>query len=158
MLIRALTFNLVFLSLILVSCTESNTPEEQIRDIIGEVKEAAENKDIGTLKDFIADTYLDKSKRNKKDIQRILAGYFFRHEKIYLLPHISSITLTSETNGELLVYVAMASTPLPDRNILEKIHADLHRMDVTVTKKDKSWQVQSARWRQAHLNDFFPEK
>ncbi len=157
MIIRSLTLLLICISLITISCSESSTPEDQIRGMIQEAKIAAEKKDIGILRKFISDRYLDERKRSKKEIQRLLMGYFLRNNKIYLLNHIDSISLTTKTQAEVLIYVAMASTQLPNRNILKDIRADFHRMDLHIIKQDSRWQVQSAQWRQANIQDFFPE-
>ncbi len=155
--LRILTIVFLFLSLTMASCSEKITPEEEIRNYIKVAEEAAEKKELGTLKKLIADTYLDEKKRSKKDIQRIMAGYFFRNSTIYLLTRVDTIQIISENKAEVLIYVAMASTQLPDSSVLLDIHADLHRMDLVLVKLNGRWLLQRSEWRKALLDDFLSE-
>lgn len=147
----------IVLGVLLSACSEEpESAEAQIRAVIGQAADAAQNKELGELKDLIADDYQDDQGYDKKNISRLLALYFFRNQSIYLSTRIDSITLDSADNARqanVVLLVAMAGTPLPDD--LRGFSADLMRFDIImVNQGGADWQLQSAAWRRADIQDF----
>ena len=69
----------------------SESPGDQIRALIAKAEKAAEEKDLGTLKDMIHDGYADKQGNKKPELVKLLAYYLLRTESIHLLTRIRTI-------------------------------------------------------------------
>jgi hypothetical protein len=154
----------------LTACSEQPvSAEQQIRTLIGQAETAAENKNLDDLKNLIADDYRDSQGHDKKTVSRLLAFYFLRHQSIYLLTRIHSITVAgtdqtgkqtgkltgkqSGTYASISLSVAMAGTPFPEN--LSNFRADFFNFDIVMMQTDEEdWQVWQADWRRSDLQDF----
>ena len=105
---------LVTLLTVLSACSsDPDNPEQQIREMISAGEEAVEARSIMTVLDFIADDYQDKSGRQKKDIQRIVAGYILRNKSIHLLTRVRQVELSEDkAQADVILYVGMAGVPV----------------------------------------------
>ncbi len=143
-------------ALSLLSCRpEPGSPEEQLRALFSEAEEAAENRHTGALKKLVSDFYADRRGHDKQAIVALLQFYFFRHKSIHLLTQVHSTTFPEPTRAEATVFVAMAGQPIPGRDELSRLRADLHRFDFElVSESSGDWKVTRAEWRRAQVSDF----
>jgi len=141
---------------LLVSCSSSeNSPEVQVRALLKRGESAAENKETGVLRKMISEKYSDSQGQDKRTIEAILRYYFLRNESIHLLTRIQSVAFPQPARAQAVVLVAMAGQPISGAQELERLRADLHRFEITLTIENKEWRVIRAEWRRAELGDFF---
>lgn len=140
---------------LLVSCSATeNTPEAQVRAVLKQGEAAAEKKETGVLRQMVSDRYSDSQGQDKKAIEAILRYYFLRHESIHLLTRIQAITFPEPNVAQAIVLVAMAGQPISRTEELDRLHADLHRFEITLANENREWKVIRAEWRRAELGDF----
>jgi hypothetical protein len=141
---------------LLVSCSPAeDSPETQIRMLLERGETAAEKKQTGELRKMISEKYSDSQGQDKRAIEAILRYYFLRHESIHLLMRIQSIAFPQPAQAQAIVLVAMAGQPISGTQELERLRADLHRFEITLTSENKEWKVTRAEWRRAEPGDFF---
>ena len=130
-------------ALLLGACGEPpNVPEEELRAWVVAGIEAAENEKRRVLVDMISPSYADGRGYQRDDIDKLLRAYFFRQDRISLLPHIEEITVYDATAAELVMTVGMAGT---NDGVLG-FSADAYRFAFELEKQADEWQLISARW------------
>ena len=147
---------LVALLTVLTACSgDPENLEQQIREMLSAGEEAVEARSILTVLDFIADDYQDKRGRQKKDIQRLVAGYILRNKSIHLLTRVQQVALNEDKiQADVILYVGMAGVPVTSVDQLVLVRADLYRFDLSLKLEDGDWRVASGSWHQARLEDF----
>jgi hypothetical protein len=121
---------------------EPDSPEAQVRALLQRAEAAAEEKDVGALKQMVSESYSDDRGQDRQAIAGLLTFYFLRNQSIYLLTRVGKIEFPEPTRARTTVLVAMAGTPIPDIEELARIRADL------------DWRVTRAAWRRARADDF----
>jgi len=130
-------------ALLLGACGDPpNAPEEELRAWVAAGIEAAENEKRRLLVDMISPSYADGRGYQRDDIDKLLRAYFFRQDRISLLPHIEEVTVYDATAAELVMTVGMAGT---NDGVLG-FSADAYRFAVEIEKQADEWQLISARW------------
>jgi hypothetical protein len=146
---------ILVMAVLLPSCRSARTsPEEQVRALIRTAVVAAEQKNIGTLRDMLSEQYTDEQGQNKRAIEALLRLQFLRNENIYLYTHIQSVTLPRPDQARVIVLVAAAGTPIVSAQDLPGLRADLHRFEIDFTLEHKTWRIQRAAWRRAEPSEF----
>lgn len=139
----------------LFSCSPArDSPEAQVRALFARAETAAEQKDLGALRPMISDQYADAEGQDKKAIEAVLRFYFLRNQSIHLFTRIQSIEFPQPSRATAVVLVAMAGQPIKTGQELERLHADLNRFEITLTREDREWKVIGAEWRRAEPGDF----
>jgi len=145
----------LFASLLFTACSSPRTsPEDQIRTLIRNAAVAAEQKDLGTLREIVSERYTDDQGQDKHTIEGLLRLHFLRNQSVHLFTRIESVSLPQSDRGRAVVLVAMAGVPIASEADLPGIRADLHRFEIDVVREDKAWRVQRATWYRAELTDF----
>jgi hypothetical protein len=142
------------LSLVISCSSQPDTPEAQVRALLKRGEAAAEKKEGKVLRELISEKYSDSEGQDKKAVEAILRYYFLRNESIHLFTRVQSIAFPEPSRAQAVVLVAMAGRPIPDAQQLERMHADLHRFDITLVREGKDWKVIRAEWRRAEFSDF----
>ena len=141
---------------VLPACSgDPESPEEQIREMLSAGEEVVEARSILKALEFVSDDYQDKRGRQKKDIQRLIAGYILRNKSIHLLTRVQQVALSEDkAQADVILYVSMAGVPVTSADQLMLVRADLYRFDLSVKLKDGDWRVTAGSWQQARLVDF----
>jgi hypothetical protein len=117
-------------------------PEEELRAWVAEGVEAAENEERRALVGMISPSYTDGRGYRRDDIDKLLRVYFYRQDRISLLPRIEEITVYDTTAAKLVMTVGMAGM---NDGVLG-FSADAYRFAFELEKEDDEWQLISARW------------
>ena len=146
---------LFLLALVLSGCgRELPPPEERIRALVSEAREAAEARDLSALRNLIADDYRDAQGREKGDLVNILRVLFLRDQSVHLLTRVGEIGFPEPGLATVTVYVAMAGRPFPEQDI-GLLRADLHRFDFTLREtRSGDWQAVDIVWRRPDRADW----
>ncbi|MCR4300354.1 MAG: hypothetical protein NUV51_01965, partial [Sulfuricaulis sp.] len=110
--------------------SDRDNPEEQVRSLLEQGETAAENKQVGTLRQMISEKYSDSQSQDKKAIEAILRYYFLRNQTIHLFTRIREIAIPRPDIARADVMVAMAAQPIAGVGELERLQADLHRFEI----------------------------
>lgn len=144
---------------LMAGCGESDrqSPEEQIRAVIAIAEEAAQQRDIGTLKGFVADGYHDKRGYEKRSVVRLVQGYLLRHRNIHLLSKITDFEVIEPARASTSLLVAMAGRRIESVEQLWDLRADVFQFDLRWIQSSDEWQVDNASWRRVRIADFFSD-
>ena len=146
---------LFFLTLapFLTACvSETESPEEQIRQLIVASVESAEARELSALKKTIHPNYLDQRGHRKDQLLLLMRGLFLRHKNVHLFTKIRDIELQSNTEARVQMYVAMAASPITNAASLTDMRARLYEFELHLVN-DENWRVSSAAWRSAGLTE-----
>lgn len=124
-----------------------DTPEAQVRLLIRDAVAAAEQKQLGTLRDMVSERYADEQGLDKRAVENLLRLQFLRNERLHLYTRIQSVTLPKPDRAQATVLVAMAGVPIASEADLPALRADLHRFEIDFAREDRTWRVQRAAWR-----------
>ena len=140
---RRMRFTAGTIALLLGACGDPPTaPEEELRAWVASGIEAAESEERRALIDMISPSYADGRGYERDDIDRLLRAYFFRQDRISLLPHIEEVTVYDATAAKVVMTVGMAGT----NNGVLGFSADAYRFEFEIEKEADDWELISARW------------
>jgi len=141
-------------ALLIAGCGgKPESPEAQIRALIARAVEAAEAKDVGTLRAMVSDRYSDPHGQDKRAVEALLRLHFLRNESVHLYTRVQSVTVPQPDRARASVLVAMAGVPISSEVELPALRADLHRFDIDFALEDDSWRVERAVWSRAELGE-----
>jgi len=145
----------ISLFLITACSQKTNSPEEQIRNLVSAMEAAVEQRSLDSVKELVDSEYNDEWNGSRRAALRALMFYFQGHQSIYLLTRVSDIKLNDDaTAASVVVYVGMAGDPVEKSESLIDLKADLYRFDIKLKKDDDEWLVRSAKWQRARLENF----
>ncbi len=140
--------------LILLACSKDVTPPEQlILQLNRDAEAAAEAKDLGALKDMVADDF-KSDHLDKNAILRLVQLYMLGHKSIHLFSLTRSVQIVNEESAVAEIVVAMAGKPIERADQLFDLSADLLHFAVTYARRDDEWAVMGVKWRRAEVDDF----
>ena len=131
-----LSFRIVMflLFLLMSACSSSQTPEQEVQEYVRTAEKSFENKDAGDLKKLISKEYRDKRDLRRGDITRILAGYFLRDRKTFILSNLEEVRFTNgDATADFRLLAALSSKPL-SANDLQLLDADCYLLTGTLQK------------------------
>ena len=127
-------------------CSDSDSPEQQIKNYIAAGKLAAESRKLGDFKKLIADDFRDSQGHDKTSMVRIAAGYFLRNKNIHLFTQINDIYFPHPDQADVRMYIAMTGQAVHDINSIFNLRADLFEFELKLVRQDGDWLLQNARW------------
>ena len=152
--LKCSSWAVVFLLLLLTAaCSSSQTPEEEIEEYVQKAENYFEDKDAGDLKKLIAGDYQDTRNLTRQDIRRILAGYFMRNQKTFILSNMDELSFSNEdTTADFRLFAALSSQPL-EENDLQLLDASCYLLNGTLRKNGK-WLLTTAELKRIPLDEF----
>jgi hypothetical protein len=146
---------LLLTAVLLAGCgADPDTPEAQIESLFDRAEHAAEAADVGALRDMVSDAYSDEFGYDRRTVLRLAQLHILQHRSVHLLRQTRELSFPQPDRAIASVLVAMAGTPLPNRDALAAAHADLYRFDIELALENGDWVVTGAKWRRAQLSDF----
>jgi hypothetical protein len=134
---------------------EPDSPEAQIRALLQQAEAAAEEKNVGALKQLLSESYSDDHGQDRQAVAGLLTFTFLRNQSVHLLTRVRSIEFPEPAQARTTVFVAMAGTPIPGIDELPRVRADLYRFDFSLGDEGSGdWRVTRAAWRRASADDF----
>ena len=137
----------------LVGCSAPLTPEQELREWVTSAARAAEEKEVGLLRDSVSDAYADDRGNDRRVIDRLLTYHLLRHGSVHAFVRIESLELETPDAARLELLAALARVAIPDASALARLNADLWRIDLELRREDDSWRVVAATWHPATLGE-----
>ena len=98
---------------LLAACSQApESPEQHIRELIGQGEAAAEARDRDFFAEVISPDYSDADGRTRRDLLRMVTGYFLRNRAIHLLVRIEEIQLLEGERAQAVLYAGMAGSQI----------------------------------------------
>jgi len=91
--------------ILLASCGQRSTDEEQVRELIAAVETAAEARDASDVLEHVDANYSDGNGFDRAQLQNFLRAYFLANPKIELLVRIESLEFPVDGLGQARVAV-----------------------------------------------------
>jgi len=142
------------LLLVLAGCTDSESPEQQVRDVLTAMQTAVESGSVIEASELLDPGYRDLHHPNKRAAARSLFAYTRRHRNIHLFVRIQSVDVAAhERSAEAVLQVAMTAEPADSTEHLLALKADLYRFEVQLVwnRDEEAWRIASSTWRRANL-------
>lgn len=127
------------------ACGSADSPEAQVRQVIDQMKVAAEERDVGDLMEFVSPDFRDAYGQGGEELARYIRGYFIANQSIHLLTRINQIEFPLADEARLQVTVGMAGREA-DAAATWNLATDLQELDVTLRKEAGTWKVTYAKW------------
>ena len=144
---------LTLILLLVQACSDDGSAEDQIRHLIDNAVQAAENRSVDGLSDLMHNDFIDEKGNNRQQLAKLLRVYFFRHKNIHLFTRIDSIEMLSDNQASVSLHVAMAGTVISDVSALSSLSARIYRFELQLIKQD-DWLLRHASWEPASLSAF----
>ena len=149
-------YRTALLTLILVlvqACSGDGSAEDQIRHLIDNAVQAAEDRSPDGLSELMHADFIDQQGNNRQQLAKLLRLYFFRHKNIHLFTRMYSIEMLSANQASVSLHVAMAGTVISDVNALSALSARIYRFELQLVKQD-DWLLRHASWEPASIGAF----
>ena len=138
----------------LIACSGDETsPEQQIEQLNSDAKQAAEAKDVGVLKDMVAEGF-KSGQYDKNTIMRLVTLYLLGHKNLHLFPLTRSLQIIDQNNATAVILVAIANQPIERADQLMDLRADMLRFNVSYVLVEEEWKVIGVEWKRAKADDF----
>ena len=138
----------------LIACSGDETsPEQQIEQLNSDAKQAAEAKDVGVLKDMVAEGF-KSGQYDKNTIMRLVTLYLLGHKNLHLFPVTRSLQIIDQNNATAVILVAIANQPIERADQLMDLRADMLRFNVSYVRVEEEWKVIGVEWKRAKADDF----
>ncbi len=140
----------------LAACADPEpSMEQRIRELIGQGEQAAEARSRGFFADTVADDYQDEAGRSRRDLLRLLTGYFLRNQTIHLLVRTHEIRIEGPKHATAVVYAGMAGSPMEGFDQLMTLRAAVYRLELRFVQGDEPRLVE-AKWRRLQPGELIP--
>jgi hypothetical protein len=133
------------------------TDEDHIRELMKEVGQHIEKKDITSLLNLLSDEYADYRDRDKSQTKDMVQTYFREFRGIVV--HVLSTRIDEINHGEAIIRTdaALSSGAAKALRKLVPVSTDNYRFKIKLVKKQDRWLIQYAEWKHIGVKELFPE-
>ncbi len=139
--------------LALAGCAkEPDAPEQQVRAYVAAGEMAVQERQLDQAKALISPDYRDEAGRGRRELVQLLAVHLLRNKSIHLFTRIEQLHILEpqQRKAEIILFAAMAGSPITGIEQLTALRADLYRFELLLGKDtDEQWLLLSVRWRHA---------
>lgn len=153
---RTRASHLVLGAALVLGCGGPADPETKLRQRLEEVERAVEARDLGDVKEAIAEDFRDDAGRDKRELTRYLAGILLRNQNIHLATRVRELSIGPAGEGRVDMIAALASGPITNVSDLAQLRGDVYRFEFSFVDEAGEWRLGYARWRPASAADLFP--
>ena len=146
-------FLFFLLSATLVSCSQPQDKEAEVRKLVKFVETSFEEHQGKKIRSIVSENYIDGAGRQKKDIEGLVTFYLLRHKNIHLLTHITQIDFPDNKTSVVTLYAAMAGTSGKFKELLGSLRTDVYKFNFTLQLSKDDWLLQSSEWERASTDD-----
>jgi hypothetical protein len=134
----------IFLLLLFLSCRE----KDPIASTIGQIADAAEERDASAVLEHLSSTYSDAN-GGRREVELALKRYFFAYNSIDITVHQLETSHTAST-GRATFRVIFLGSPKSIGGMDQFLPSSANYLfDVWLVKEDGDWKIVTAQWREA---------
>ena len=126
------------------ACGSSDT-ETELRELIAEAEQAAEDRNTRFFRGLVSERYADSRGYDREELITLLRGYFLAHPQIEVINRIESVELPGEDIAHLTVLTGVVGQR-DGASLLSGLDGDLHRLELEFVREGGDWQVIGAQW------------
>jgi len=132
---------LVVITLFVSACGDSASDEDKIKNQLQAGVIAIESRNSGDALDIVSETFTDQDNNTRKDLHRILMGYFLRYKDIGVFYTNTAIEIKSPGYAEATFNVVLTGGEhlIPD----DARHYDVHSCWRNISGE---WLLSCLRW------------
>jgi hypothetical protein len=130
----------------LTACGNPDSPEQQVRQIIGKMETAAESRDVSELVQHLSAEYRDSRGMSPDEAARYARGYFIANQSIHLLTRVEQVEFPLPDEARARVLVGMVGRDDDSAGNWD-LAADLYEFNLALRQEDGEWKVSFAEWR-----------
>ena len=115
----------LFVALLCAGCSDSQSPEAQVRATIEAMELAAEDRSTGDLMEHVSTQFRDGYGRDADELSRYVRGYFIANQSVHLLTRIGEIRFPTREEARAQVTVAMVGRDAAEAsawNLAAEVH------------------------------------
>ena len=116
--------------------------EEQIRDLVSSLAQAAEDESIGPFRRALHDDYQDLRENDKAAVINMLRGIMLQTNDALILTDIESIDFLSAELAEVAIKARFAGA---DWDRL-RLRGAVYWFELDLVRENDDWRITSARW------------
>lgn len=143
-----LAFRLLLLAgvVMLASCGDAESPEQQVQKVIEQIDAAVESGDAGKLAQLLSAEYRDATGMSREEAVRTARGYFIANQWLGVMPMIAQIEFPSPDEARVRGHVVtMAGNPdVAARNWDQS--AGSYEFKLALRQEEGEWKVSFAQW------------
>lgn len=121
---------------------DAESPEAEIRRLIAGMIDAAEDRDIGPLRDAISDRYADARGHGKADVVNRMRLYLLQNRALVIIADVEEVTVLGADAAEARLDVKFAGAAA-ERLALR---ASSYRFRLELVRERGDWRIVGARW------------
>ncbi len=149
-------YRIALLLLSLAACSDpESSPDQRIRELIAQGEVAAEARSRGFFDETVSSDYQDGAGRGRRELLRLLTGYFLRNQSIHLLVRTHKVDVEDPEHATAVVYAGMAGSPVEGFEQLMTLRAAVYRMELRFSLDDEPRLV-AAQWRRLQPGELIP--
>jgi hypothetical protein len=130
---------------LLLSACAAEDPESALVQLVDAAERAAESRDTGFFRDYVADSYADSRGNDRARIIDLIRGYFLVNQNIEVVTRIESVDLVGRDAAEIVVLAGILGRR-PGEGILQGFDGRLYRLELELVEAGGNWQVIGASW------------
>lgn len=138
---------------ILLSCSQPQDKEAEVRKLVKLVETSFEEHHGKKIRAIVSANYSDDAGRQKKEIEGLITFYLLRHNNIHLLTHTSEINFSDNKTSIVTLYAAMAGTSGKFKELIGSLQTDVYKFNFTLQLSKDDWLLQSSEWERASTDD-----
>jgi len=144
---RHLLVATALLCLLISGCgsSDSRSPEQQVRDTLTAIEEAAEARSMEGMLEHINEEYSDHLGQTIRDIKRLIQLQFIRNQSINIFTSIRSLEIYDGI-AAVELSAAMSSRSFDLSQESNRLRADTHHFSIVLSLDDDKWLVDSVSW------------
>ena len=139
------TLALTILLISACSSSDPRSPEQQVRDTLTAIEEAAEARSMDGMLEHINEDYSDHQGQTIRDIKRLIQLQFIRNQSINIFTSIQSLEI-NDGLAAVELSAAMSSGTFDLSQESNRLRADTHHFSILLSQGDDKWLVDSVSW------------
>jgi hypothetical protein len=129
---------------VIAACSDPQSPEQQVREVLAGLQHAAEARDASQFMEFISNDCRTAQGQGFDEIQRYLRGYLLTHQSIHLLTRIEQLEFPVPAEARVSLAVGMAGQPVAAGAL--DLAAELRQFELVLQQQDGTWKVVYGAW------------
>ena len=133
----------VAVCVLLAACGTDESPEAQVRAVIGRGEAAAEARDVSGLMTLVAEDYQDDAGRDRRELRQYVHGYLIANQSIRLLTRVDRIDFPYRDMARVDLTLGSLGREATGESF--DLAADVRKLSIELQLDDGEWKVTRAR-------------